>query len=168
VVVQTIPRLTFDVTYRCGARDAGERFGVDLLAKAGFRRADASTVVVCRDRPVFTTPLAVIPPLAAALVPPPPPPPPVVPELASQVQSQAQAHAQAAAAAQEEEQPQVASVHAFRAGLEEEYAFSSYRRSATEEPMGALALGAGAVAMAFAYAVATVARQAVRVQRARR
>ncbi|MGH2694804.1 MAG: hypothetical protein ACRDJJ_08295, partial [Actinomycetota bacterium] len=170
VVVQTTPRLTFDVTYHCGARDAGDRFEVDLLARAGFRRANASTLVVCRERPVFNAPLAVLPPLAATVVPPPPPPPPVVPELASQAQSQAQAHAhaQAAAAAQEEEQPQVAAAHVFRAGLEEQYAFSSYRPPAGEAPMGRLALGAGALAIAFAYAVATAARQAVRVQRARR
>jgi len=161
VVVQTTPRLTFDVTYRCTGKDIGERFDVLLRARVERWNPTTDTRVICRENPVFDLPFALAPIVAAVVVPPPPPPP--VPEIVSQAQSQAQANVQAAAALQKEEQPQVAAVHAFRAE-QEELALSAYR--SRDETVPPAFVGAVGALMAAAFAWAMAARGRVRTAKA--
>jgi hypothetical protein len=167
VLLQTENLLEFEVTYRCGAAQAGKRFPVRLQARSDIPLGTAvDATVVCKEEPV-DLPVSALAPLVAFIVPPPPPPPPApVSQLNPATQTQAQAQAQGAAAHQEQEETQAAFVTSYdetEFQEEAEFAMSSYR-SRREVPAEAL-LGVGGVAagMMFAAAVALRRRHQVRL-----
>lgn len=179
LILQASDKVTFDATFRCPLTLAGQRFPVRITATGVDGSPTATATVACRslaatddeDGPPAPFPtdlvLGLIP-----LVPVGPPPP--VTELASstqaQAQSQAQAQAQASMAAQKQEQPQLAfvhAVHALRQKAQEEYAMSSFGRSA-EMPGPGLALAGAALLMSLGAGIGlSRQRAAVRTRRAR-
>lgn len=175
VILQSRNSLSFDVTFACSKRQAGDRFPVTLQADStvDLSKLSVDALIVCKgeEEPEEVLPVGTLAaPLIALAVPPPPPVPPSVAELSSatQTQAQSQAQAQGAAAQQEQQEPQLAYVAA--SGLEDEETLELNMTAYSDRrgvPASAL-LGMGAVAISMMFGAGLIAQRSQQRTRAQR